>query len=69
MENYLQDIAYPNPRDGKMILPTSFRKKEMFEVYLAEKEKHSQYNQFKEVFKKHFSHYKSKKLIIIKLPL
>ena len=56
MENYSKDIGYPNPRDGKMILPSSFRKKDMFEVYLAEKEMHYQYTQFKENFKKHFNH-------------
>ena len=34
-------------------------KKERFEMYLAEKKMHYQFIQFKEIFKRHFSHYKN----------
>ena len=33
MENFLQDVAYPCPRDGKLMLPSTFKKKFMYEKY------------------------------------
>ena len=43
IENYIEDIAYPNPKNGKMVLPSSFKKKEMYAVYSDCGEFHYQY--------------------------
>lgn len=54
----MQDITYPSPKNGKLLLPASFKKKNMYEEYLKEPGDKVCLRQFKNYYKERYGHLK-----------